>query len=691
MEENQDWVESTLIATSDGASRIGMLIDLNVSTLDDTSKLEIEVRGFDSEGHPLPWVKVQVTYAEDYSLVARHDPSQLIYGAQMRLPKTLSTQVEHVTFAALVPEPPGQESGGAGDQGNHIGHKKSALSVSQLVQPRATWNAKATQCSSQDPSKSRMAIHHTHTPPSSAGGFAARVRGIQAYHMDVRGWCDIGYHYLVTKDGTIWEGRSSKYRGAHVGNHNTGNVGISFVGCFQSGACANMGDPIPSTSALDAGANLVDALVSTHGIVRDRTHIKGHLEHAGASTSCPGDNLLSQIDAMIAGEAPTPAPPAPAPAPAPAPNSATGKLAGVVWDISSGPSPSGNNVLLLPNASVTVLGVGTQGVLPSNAYWEFELAPGLYTVTASAPGYESQTELVIIEAGQTEWSSLGLQPVTQPQTPTVCYPGPNNTWDVCFELTHKSNLGMSGYSYPAGAPSSPQYKAPSYFLDLSGLSASTALAHNFAMDEFMQSWKGQYAVFSPSTVVHWQHIRDALGVPLYVNSGFRSPGYNAGIDGAATHSRHMFGDAADVSAQGAVSLSTIESQCVSEGADYVAIYTSHVHCDWRNDPLDPAFWASSAGQKPGAQHGHHNETNARAWVEVSNHEPSRGSAVYLQMRHHGFDEGIPWVRWTIHGPSEDRVVEATEALGFVVREPGTYRISWTVAGYLQGQETIIVR
>ena len=65
--------------------------------------------------------------------------------------------------------------------------------------------------------------------------------------------------------------------------------------------------------------------------------------------------------------------------------------------------------------------------------------------------------------------------------------------------------------------------------------------------------------------------------------------------------------------------------------------------------------------------------------------------MYLQMRHHGFDEGIPWVRWTIHGPSEDRVVEATEALGFVVREPGTYRISWTVAGYLQGQETIIVR
>jgi len=39
-------------------------------------------------------------------------------------------------------------------------------------------------------------------------------------HMDVRGWCDIGYHYLVSANGEVWEGRSSLERGVHTANNN---------------------------------------------------------------------------------------------------------------------------------------------------------------------------------------------------------------------------------------------------------------------------------------------------------------------------------------------------------------------------------------------------------------------------------------------------------------------------------------
>ena len=50
--------------------------------------------------------------------------------------------------------------------------------------------------------------------------------------------------------------------------------------------------------------------------------------------------------------------------------------------------------------------------------------------------------------------------------------------------------------------------------------------------ELMQPEKGQWALFSPAALMRIQKIRESLGVPLFVNSAFRSPGYNAGIDDA---------------------------------------------------------------------------------------------------------------------------------------------------------------
>jgi hypothetical protein len=41
-------------------------------------------------------------------------------------------------------------------------------------------------------------------------------------------------------------------------------------------------------------------------------------------------------------------------------------------------------------------------------------------------------------------------------------------------------------------------------------------------------------------------IRDAYGIPMTVNSGWRPPSINAGTPGAATHSKHMLGLAADI-------------------------------------------------------------------------------------------------------------------------------------------------
>lgn len=52
---------------------------------------------------------------------------------------------------------------------------------------------------------------------------------IRRWHL-ARGWNDIGYHYVIKRDGTIEKGRPDNVQGAHVGGHNRDNLGICLVG-----------------------------------------------------------------------------------------------------------------------------------------------------------------------------------------------------------------------------------------------------------------------------------------------------------------------------------------------------------------------------------------------------------------------------------------------------------------------------
>ncbi|KAH9512608.1 Peptidoglycan-recognition protein SC1a [Bulinus truncatus] len=53
-----------------------------------------------------------------------------------------------------------------------------------------------------------MFIHHAESSECfSQSTCAAEVRGFQNFHMDTRGWNDIGYSFLVGGDGSVFEGR----------------------------------------------------------------------------------------------------------------------------------------------------------------------------------------------------------------------------------------------------------------------------------------------------------------------------------------------------------------------------------------------------------------------------------------------------------------------------------------------------
>ena len=55
------------------------------------------------------------------------------------------------------------------------------------------------------------------------------VADVDKWHK-ARGWKGIGYHYLITLDGTIEKGRPETEVGAHCVGHNAHSIGVCYVG-----------------------------------------------------------------------------------------------------------------------------------------------------------------------------------------------------------------------------------------------------------------------------------------------------------------------------------------------------------------------------------------------------------------------------------------------------------------------------
>jgi hypothetical protein len=158
------------------------------------------------------------------------------------------------------------------------------------IYSRADWKARAPRCASGTATPNRATIHHTVTPTADSMSPPARLRQIQSFHMFTNGWCDIGYNYLVSRDGRVWRGRGARTVGAHVTNNNTGNVGISFMGTYTS--------TVPSRTQECSAARLLRRLhMDFPGIALTRSDVRGHRQYGG--TACPGTALYNRIDDIL--------------------------------------------------------------------------------------------------------------------------------------------------------------------------------------------------------------------------------------------------------------------------------------------------------------------------------------------------------------------------------------------------------
>jgi hypothetical protein len=117
---------------------------------------------------------------------------------------------------------------------------------------------------------------------------AGRVRGVQAFHQNVRGWNDIAYNFLTCKHGYIFEGRGIENKSAATGAENSHTLAVCFLG----------DDTVGRDDVTVAGRQ---ALVEITRWIRQRrpavTGYKGHRDYM--ATSCPGNELYSYIHSKV--------------------------------------------------------------------------------------------------------------------------------------------------------------------------------------------------------------------------------------------------------------------------------------------------------------------------------------------------------------------------------------------------------
>ena len=72
-------------------------------------------------------------------------------------------------------------------------------------------------------------VHCSATKPSMDIG----VREIRQWHKE-QGWLDVGYHFIIRRDGIVEEGRPVEAVGSHVKDWNNVSVGVCLVGGIDS-------------------------------------------------------------------------------------------------------------------------------------------------------------------------------------------------------------------------------------------------------------------------------------------------------------------------------------------------------------------------------------------------------------------------------------------------------------------------
>lgn len=125
-------------------------------------------------------------------------------------------------------------------------------------------------------------VHCSATKPTMDIG----VREIRQWHKE-QGWLDVGYHFVIRRDGTVEEGRDIEAVGSHVKDHNHNSLGICLVGGVDE---SNKFKANFTPSQIRSLRTLLDGLKVKYPSAAIRAH------HDVAPKACPSFDLKRWLD-----------------------------------------------------------------------------------------------------------------------------------------------------------------------------------------------------------------------------------------------------------------------------------------------------------------------------------------------------------------------------------------------------------
>lgn len=141
-------------------------------------------------------------------------------------------------------------------------------------------------------------VHCTATRPDWWSGKSAeeKVREVRDWHVSGNGWSDVGYHWLIDRDGTIVAGRPEEKAGAHCRGQNSNSIGIALFGGHGSTKTDRFEDHFTPAQA----KSLRRLLADIHGRYPTISKVSGHNEYA--NKACPGFQVKPWLEKKPAPE-----------------------------------------------------------------------------------------------------------------------------------------------------------------------------------------------------------------------------------------------------------------------------------------------------------------------------------------------------------------------------------------------------
>ena len=97
------------------------------------------------------------------------------------------------------------------------------------------------------------------------------------------------YHWIVTLDGVAHHRMADNIKGAHVGGHNTGNIGVCYVGGLAKDG------KTPKDTRTDAQKATLRKIAQEYATKYPGITVLGHRDWPGVSKSCPCFDVRSAL------------------------------------------------------------------------------------------------------------------------------------------------------------------------------------------------------------------------------------------------------------------------------------------------------------------------------------------------------------------------------------------------------------